>query len=52
LLGQKFKPRRTIVLAFGIDEESAGTEGAGKIAEYLEKTYGKDSFSFLLDEGG
>ncbi|KAJ7281642.1 hypothetical protein C8J57DRAFT_1433504 [Mycena rebaudengoi] len=48
LLGQKFKPRRTIVLAFGIDEESAGTEGAGKIAEYLEKTYGKDSFSFLL----
>ncbi|KAJ7876836.1 hypothetical protein B0H13DRAFT_1632025 [Mycena leptocephala] len=51
LLRQGFKPRRTIVLAFGIDEESAGTEGAGKIAVYLEETYGRDSFAFLLDEG-
>ncbi|KAJ6621388.1 hypothetical protein B0H10DRAFT_1790028 [Mycena sp. CBHHK59/15] len=51
LLNQGFRPRRTIVLAFGIDEESAGTEGAGKIAEYLEKTYGRDSFCLLLDEG-
>ncbi|KAJ6591664.1 hypothetical protein DFH09DRAFT_907487 [Mycena vulgaris] len=52
LLKQGFKPRRTVVLAFGIDEESAGTEGAGKIAVYLEETYGKDSFALLLDEGG
>ncbi|KAJ7634095.1 hypothetical protein DFH06DRAFT_1100558 [Mycena polygramma] len=51
LLGQGFKPRRTIVLAFGIDEESAGTQGAGKIALYLEETYGPDSFALLLDEG-
>ncbi|KAJ6493651.1 hypothetical protein C8R47DRAFT_1119247 [Mycena vitilis] len=51
LLRQGFKPRRTIVLAFGIDEESAGTEGAGKIALYLEETYGPDSFALLLDEG-
>ncbi|KAJ7733233.1 hypothetical protein DFH07DRAFT_871009 [Mycena maculata] len=51
LLKHGFQPRRTIVLAFGIDEESAGTEGAGKIAVYLEKTYGRDGFAFLLDEG-
>ncbi|KAF7356683.1 Carboxypeptidase S [Mycena venus] len=51
LLRQGFKPRRTIVLAFGIDEESAGTEGAGKIAVYLEETYGRASFAMLLDEG-
>ncbi|KAJ7077841.1 hypothetical protein B0H15DRAFT_861135 [Mycena belliarum] len=51
LIKQGFKPLRTIVLAFGIDEESAGTEGAGRIAVYLEKTYGPNSFAFLLDEG-
>ncbi|KAJ6581406.1 carboxypeptidase S [Mycena capillaripes] len=51
LLRQGFKPSRTIVLAFGIDEESAGTQGAGRIASYLEETYGRDGFSLLLDEG-
>ncbi|KAJ7155498.1 hypothetical protein C8R43DRAFT_1000134 [Mycena crocata] len=51
LLKEGFKPRRSIVLAFGIDEESAGTEGAGKIAVYLEETYGQDGFALLLDEG-
>ncbi|KAK7060905.1 hypothetical protein VNI00_000638 [Paramarasmius palmivorus] len=51
LLEAGFKPRRTIVLAFGIDEEAAGTEGAGKLAVYLEETYGQDAFALLLDEG-
>ncbi|ESK94909.1 gly-x carboxypeptidase [Moniliophthora roreri MCA 2997] len=51
LLQAGFNPRRTIVLAFGIDEEAAGTEGAGKLAIYLEETYGKDGFALLLDEG-
>ncbi|EEB87848.1 hypothetical protein MPER_14638, partial [Moniliophthora perniciosa FA553] len=30
---------------------AAGTEGAGKLAVYLEETYGKDGFALLLDEG-
>ncbi|KAJ7115872.1 hypothetical protein C8R44DRAFT_216220 [Mycena epipterygia] len=52
LLQQGFEPRRSVVFAFGIDEESAGTEGAGKIAVYLAETYGPlDSFALLLDEG-
>ncbi|KAJ8095210.1 hypothetical protein PM082_010432 [Marasmius tenuissimus] len=51
LLKTGFRPRRTIVLAFGIDEEAAGTEGAGKLALYLEETYGRNGFAMLLDEG-
>ncbi|KAF7309742.1 Gly-x carboxypeptidase [Mycena indigotica] len=51
LLKSSFAPRRSIVLAFGFDEESKGTQGAGKIAEYLEKTYGHHGFAILLDEG-
>ncbi|KIK60455.1 hypothetical protein GYMLUDRAFT_168042 [Collybiopsis luxurians FD-317 M1] len=51
LLEAGFKPRRTVVLAFGFDEEASGTEGAGKLAPYLEETYGRDGFAMLLDEG-
>lgn len=51
LLQEGFQPRRTLVVAFGIDEESAGVQGAGHIARYLEKTYGRDSFALILDEG-
>ncbi|KAI0704318.1 hypothetical protein BC835DRAFT_1262208 [Cytidiella melzeri] len=51
LLTHGFKPTRTFVFAFGIDEESAGRNGAGAIAKYLEATYGQDSFAALLDEG-
>ncbi|KAI0704317.1 hypothetical protein BC835DRAFT_817562 [Cytidiella melzeri] len=51
LLHHGFKPTRTFVFAFGIDEESAGTNGAGEIAKYLTATYGKDSFAALIDEG-
>ncbi|KAG1746669.1 uncharacterized protein EDB91DRAFT_1236100 [Suillus paluster] len=52
LLQQGFSPARTLVLAYGFDEESKGTEGAGHLAQYLEETYGCDSFALLLDEGG
>lgn len=51
LLSHKFQPTRTVVLAFGFDEEISGTQGAGKIAPYLEETYGRNSFAFLVDEG-
>ncbi|KAF9221353.1 carboxypeptidase S [Gyrodon lividus] len=51
LLRGGFHPERTLVLAYGFDEEAKGTEGAGNIAAYLEKTYGRDSFALILDEG-
>lgn len=51
LLKAGFIPRRTIVFAFGIDEEAAGTQGAGMLAVYLESTYGANSFAMLIDEG-
>lgn len=50
LLAEGFTPDRDIYLAFGHDEEVAGTEGAVKIVEYfLEKGI---SFEYLIDEGG
>ncbi|KAG1905205.1 uncharacterized protein F5891DRAFT_677915 [Suillus fuscotomentosus] len=52
LLKQDFSPARTLILSYGFDEESKGTEGAGHLARYLEETYGRDSFALLLDEGG
>ncbi|KAJ6111962.1 hypothetical protein N7523_008023 [Penicillium sp. IBT 18751x] len=52
LLAQDWSPSRTILFAFGFDEESHGFLGAGSIAPELEKKYGKDSFEFILDEGG
>ncbi|KAJ5692335.1 hypothetical protein N7462_001758 [Penicillium macrosclerotiorum] len=52
LVSQNWRPQRTVVLAFGFDEESHGFLGAGAIAPALEKKYGKDSFEFILDEGG
>lgn len=52
LLSQDWRPQRTVVFAFGFDEESHGFLGAGSIAPALEKKYGKDSFEFILDEGG
>jgi Gly-Xaa carboxypeptidase len=51
MLLHRVKPRRSIVLAFGFDEETTGSEGAGKLAPYLEEHYGKDAFSILIDEG-
>ncbi|KAJ5210816.1 Peptidase M20 [Penicillium cf. griseofulvum] len=52
LLSQDWKPQRTVLFAFGFDEESHGFLGAGAISAALEETYGKDSFEFILDEGG
>ncbi|KAE8410562.1 hypothetical protein BDV36DRAFT_307115 [Aspergillus pseudocaelatus] len=52
LLSQDWTPNRTVLLAFGFDEESHGFLGAGSIAEYLEGVYGKDGVEFVLDEGG
>ncbi|MFY9310103.1 MAG: M20 family peptidase [Bacteroidia bacterium] len=49
LLKENFRPKRTIYLAFGHDEEVGGENGAKKIAEHLESL--KVEAEFILDEG-
>lgn len=51
LLGAGFKPKRSIVLAFGFDEEISGREGAGHLAPFLVERYGHGSFAAIVDEG-
>ena len=50
LLSDGFSPARTVLLAFGHDEEIGGFEGAKRIAEVLEER-GVAPW-FVLDEGG
>ncbi|KAI0072680.1 carboxypeptidase S [Panus rudis PR-1116 ss-1] len=52
LIENGFKPTRSIVLAFGFDEEASGLHGASTLATHLLKTYGENAFAFLVDEGG
>lgn len=40
LLREGFKNQRTWILAFGLDEEISGPEGAVKMGEYFEKEFG------------
>ncbi|KAJ5907386.1 carboxypeptidase S [Penicillium taxi] len=47
-----WKPRRTLLLAFGFDEEVGLNKGAGPISEILKERYGEDSVAIILDEGG
>ncbi|KAJ7451531.1 hypothetical protein FB451DRAFT_1051299 [Mycena latifolia] len=52
LLVTGWKLKRTVVVAFGFDEECVSArQGAAEIAKHLEKVWGKDGFAFLLDEG-
>jgi len=50
LLSKGFQPKRTVILAFGQDEEVGGLEGAEKIAQLL-KSRGVRA-EFVTDEGG
>lgn len=49
LIKDGFKPSRSIYLAIGHDEEVGGSDGAGKIAEYLKSQ--RLQFEYVLDEG-
>jgi Gly-Xaa carboxypeptidase len=51
LLENNFGPTRSVVLAFGFDEEANGDYGAAEIGKYLLSTYGEDAFALLIDEG-
>jgi carboxypeptidase PM20D1 len=50
LLSKNFQPKRTVILAFGQDEEIGGLQGAEKIAQLL-KSRGVQA-EFVTDEGG
>lgn len=52
LLASGFEPKRTVLLAFGQDEESHGTFGATRIAKALEERYGEGGIDAIVDEGG
>lgn len=52
LLERKWTPKRTIILAFGFDEETGGVRGAAKIEEHLQSIWGKGGIELILDEGG
>ncbi|POR38514.1 Putative carboxypeptidase C24C9.08 [Tolypocladium paradoxum] len=47
-----WKPTRTILLAFGFDEECSGYRGAGTISKHLVERYGENGIAMILDEGG
>ncbi|KAL2817944.1 hypothetical protein BDW59DRAFT_182032 [Aspergillus cavernicola] len=51
LISHGFKPRRTLLLAFGFDEEASGVQGARYIARFLQERYGEDSIAVIVDEG-
>lgn len=52
LAADAWQPRRTIILAYGFDEECNGYRGAAHIAKALEGKWGKNGIAFILDEGG
>lgn len=52
LLAQGWSPKRTVLLAFGFDEECSGLKGAGSIAAHLKSVWGENSLAIVLDEGG
>ncbi|KAJ7797003.1 hypothetical protein B0H13DRAFT_1674651, partial [Mycena leptocephala] len=53
LLAAGFSPKRTVLLAFGFDEEGGAVHSARAIAEHVEGLYGPDSiFICIVDEGG
>jgi Gly-Xaa carboxypeptidase len=51
LITAEFQPVRTVVLAFGFDEEASGFQGAGNLGPFLEKVYGGNGFAMVVDEG-
>ncbi|SCV99684.1 LAFE_0B00232g1_1 [Lachancea fermentati] len=51
LLKDGFIPERTIIIAFGFDEETAGLQGARKLGTFFEEQYGQNGIYSIVDEG-
>ncbi|VDC00493.1 unnamed protein product [Peniophora sp. CBMAI 1063] len=52
LLQRGYMPRRTVILAYGFDEERGGRNGARTIGQHLVELYGQNGAAMLIDEGG
>jgi carboxypeptidase PM20D1 len=50
LLAENVRPRRSIYLAFGHDEEVGGFDGAASVAQHFEDQ--GITFDYVMDEGG
>lgn len=51
LIKDGFDPKRSLIVAFGFDEETSGTFGAAEIFKVLYSQYGQDSMYAIIDEG-
>ncbi|KAI6041920.1 carboxypeptidase S [Pisolithus marmoratus] len=51
MLANGHEPTRTVVLAFGFDEESDGIHGARTLAVKLEEMFGQNGYAMIVDEG-
>ncbi|CAO1620640.1 unnamed protein product [Parajaminaea phylloscopi] len=51
LLEAGFQPERTVLVAFGYDEEVGGHNGGRHLGQRIEEIYGKDSVALVVDEG-
>jgi Gly-Xaa carboxypeptidase len=51
LINAKYEPRRTVILAFGFDEEISGSQGALQISDVLLKRYQEKGIAVIIDEG-
>ncbi|KAL1996682.1 hypothetical protein VTN49DRAFT_7547 [Thermomyces lanuginosus] len=51
LIKSGFKPKRTVILAFGCDEEISGENCGRPIFNALHERYGDDGIYLLIDEG-
>lgn len=51
LIKSGFKPKRTVILAFGCDEEVSGENCARPISNFLHDQYGDDGIYLIMDEG-
>lgn len=47
LAHSRFRPKRTILLSFGFDEESGGDQGAAHLSRFLEQRYGPKSLALI-----
>lgn len=51
MLANGWKPKRTVVIASGQDEEVRGRRGSRALAKRLEELFGRDGVAVVLDEG-
>lgn len=51
LIKAGFKPKRTVILAFGCDEEISGEACGRPISNFLHERYGDDGIYLIMDEG-